>query len=292
MSWHLGELACFDTESTGTDLENDRIVSATVAHIVPGAETEVASHLVAVDVEIPESATEVHGITTEHARANGKPAGEVLEAVAAHLAELMANGIPVIGMNAAFDLTLLDRELRRTGLAPLEDRLGREIGPVIDVFCIDKALDRFRPGKRNLAAMCETYGVRLDGAHDATADALAAARVAYRIAQRAARAISDPLDVMDLYGDRRYPDKIVRGFQAFGRMSLVELHAAQVGWYAEQAEGLAQYWRRQANELEYRARRATDDAERETALADAEELRQRADGVTTEWPMRPWGGAP
>lgn len=291
MTWHLGELAAFDTESTGTDLENDRIVSATVAHIRPGSETEVASHLIAVDVEIPQGAVDVHGITTEHARENGKPAAEVLEAVAAHLAELMANGIPVIAMNVSFDLTLLDRELRRNGLATVEERLSREVGPVVDVLCVDKALDRYRPGKRTLTALCETYGVRLDGAHDAAEDAMAAARVAYRIGQRAARAISHPLDVMDVYADRRYPEKLVRGFQTFGRMSLEQLHSAQVGWYAEQVEGLAQYWRKQANEMEYRAGRATDEAERATALADAEELRQRADGVTTEWPMRPWVGA-
>lgn len=289
MTWHRGELACFDTESTGVDLENDRIVSVTVAHIQPGTETAVASHLIAVDVEIPAKATEVHGITTEHAREHGKPAAEVLEAVAAHLAELMANGTPIIGMNCAFDFTLLDRELRRNGLRTLEDRIGRDIGPIVDVFVLDKAVDRFRKGGRKLVDMCACYGVRLDGAHDATEDALGAARVAFKMMQRAGLDVDS---VRNLYGDRPgQAPHIAAAFVMLGQMSLAELHAAQVRWYAEQSEGLVQFWRKKANQLEFDAGRATDEAERTTGLADAKELRRRADDVTTDWPVRPWTGA-
>ncbi|MFB6392576.1 exonuclease domain-containing protein [Polymorphospora lycopeni] len=291
MSWHLSNLSAFDVESSGVSVDDDRIVSATVAHVRPGEQTEVASHLIAVDVDIPAQAAEVHGITTEYARANGKPAAEVLELVAAHLTELQANGIPVIAMNASFDLTMLDRELRRHGLPTLEARLGRPVGPIVDVLLIDKHIDRFRKGSRRLVDMAAHYAVKLDDAHNATEDALAAARIAYRLAQRGALALAHPEQVAEMYRDRRYPMELVRNFQAFGRLSLVELHAAQVGWAAEQAEGLARFWLRQANDLQHQAERASDDAERETALADAEELRQRADGVSTEWPVRSFGGA-
>lgn len=291
MTWHLGNLAPFDIESTGVDVENDRIVSATVAHITPGQSPQVFSHLVAVDVDIPEAATAVHGITTEYARANGTPAIQVLNAVAADLTGAMLEGTPIVGSNLVYDFTLLDRELRRNSLPTVEDRLGRPIAPVVDVFVIDKALDMYRPGKRQLNALCAHYGVRLDDAHDSTADALAAARVAFKLGQRGAKAMSDPLDVMDIYAGRRYPENIVRAFQVFSKMTLAELHEAQAGWYAEQATSLAQYFRRQANELEHRASRATDEAERATRLADAEELRRRADDVTSSWPIRPFGGA-
>ena len=52
-------------------------------------------------------------------------------------------------------------------------------GPVYDPLVIDRAKDRYRKGKRNLTAMCDHYGVRIDNAHEATADATAAARVAW-----------------------------------------------------------------------------------------------------------------
>ena len=53
-------------------------------------------------------------------------------------------------------------------------------GPVFDPLVIDRAKDRYRKGKRNLGALCELYGVKLDNAHDATADATAAARLAWK----------------------------------------------------------------------------------------------------------------
>lgn len=289
--WHLGELAAFDVETTGTDVESDRIVTATVAHIVPGQQPQIASHLIAVDVDIPPEASEVHGITTEHARANGKPASEVLEAVAAQLTELWANAIPIVVMNGVFDLTVLDRELRRNGLTPITDRLGRMPGPVVDILVIDRFMDQYRRGKRRLADLCEVYGVRHDGAHDATNDALAAARVAYMMGQRGQQALNDLDAVARLYQERRYPYEIAQSWAKLAQVPVDRLHEGQIHWYRQQALSLSNYWHRTANQMEDEAERAHDEAERAVKLRDAEELRRRADNVTTDWPMVPFGGA-
>lgn len=292
MTWHQGVMVAWDCESTGVDVESDRIVTSSVVRIEPGCEPLIRSTVINPGVEVPEAAAEVHGWTTERVRAEGVEPATELEWIAADLAAALTAGIPLVIANAPYDLTLLDRELRRHNLPTLTDRLdGRPIGPVIDPMCIDKALDRYRPGKRKLTDLCATYGAKITDAHDCTADALAAARVAFRLGQRAQQALVDPLSVVDVYSDRRYPDRIVRGFQEFAKLTLAEVHAAQVGWYAGQAAGLADYWRREANQLESEARRARDDAERVAKVADAEELRQRADGVSTSWPIRPFGGA-
>lgn len=284
-------MVAWDCESTGVDVESDRIVTSAVVRIEPGCEPLIRSTVINPGVEVPEAAAEVHGWTTERVRAEGvEPAAE-LEWIAADLAAALTDGIPLVIANAPYDLTLLDRELRRHNLPTLTDRLdGQPIGPVIDPMCIDKALDRYRPGKRKLTDLCATYGAKITDAHDCTADALAAARVAFRLDQRAQQALVDPYTIAELYAGRRFPDRIVRGFQEFGKLTLAEVHAAQVGWHAEQAEGLAQCWRRQANELEWQARQPGGDAERATALTDAAELRVRADSVTTDWPVRPFGG--
>ncbi|MPY72574.1 MAG: 3'-5' exonuclease, partial [Alphaproteobacteria bacterium] len=119
-------------------------------------------------------------------------------------------GLPVIAYNACFDLTVLDREMRRHGFAPLTP------GAVVDPLVIDRQVDRYRRGKRTLEAACARYDARLDGAHDAGADAIAAARVAWRLA-------------------KRYPD--------IAGMTLDELHRAQVEWKREQSDSLREYWR-------------------------------------------------
>jgi DNA polymerase-3 subunit epsilon len=292
VTWAFGPLAPFDTESTGKNPEIARLVSATVAHVVPGVETQIAEHLVAVEEEIPAAAIEVHGITTEHAQANGKPLAEVAEAVASHLTDLMVAGTPIVGMNLSYDVTLLQRELFRCGLPSLEDRGLRQIAPLIDVFVIDKAIDRFRPGKRKLTNLCEFYGVRLDGAHDATFDALGAARVAYKMCQRAMLAIENPQAVAGLYADRpRQQQHIVRAFQALGRMSIEQLHAQQATWYRDQATGLRDWFFKEGNRLQMEAEQAAEDGVRETLLADAEEYRASANNMTFAWPMRPFGVA-
>jgi DNA polymerase-3 subunit epsilon len=291
--WWQGPMCPFDTESTGVDLENDRIVSATVVVMrpTPGGrhEVDVRSHLIAVDVDIPAEATAVHQITTEYAREHGKPAADVLDLVAADLAMALRAGVPTVGMNLAFDWTLLDRECRRWDVPTVDDRLdGQPIAPVVDIYVIDRALDRYRSGSRKLTDLCGHYGVRLDGAHDATFDALGAARVAYRMGQRS-QMTAEALRA--LYTDRRYPDRIAAGWQQFGRLSLAELHAQQVRWYREQTVGLGQHWQQKYNEARHAAEVAHEQGADETAAIaeqEAAELAARIDSLSPHWPIRPY----
>ena len=86
-SWVTGPLLGFDTETTGVDPLGDRLVTAAVVSCGPlGADgargRDVRTWLADPGVEIPEAAAAVHGITTERARAEGRPAAQVLEEVA------------------------------------------------------------------------------------------------------------------------------------------------------------------------------------------------------------------
>lgn len=123
--------------------------------------------------------------------------------------------------NAAFDLTLLSAELRRHSLPSLRDRLGGlDPAPVVDPYTIDRSVDRYRRGKRNLEAVCGEYGVPFDAAHDASADALAAARLARAIALR-------------------HPKVAALG--------PAELHRSQIEWYAEWAADFQAFLRRKGD---------------------------------------------
>ncbi|GAA0426428.1 exonuclease domain-containing protein [Streptomyces luteireticuli] len=216
--WPDGRLIAFDTETTGTEWEMDRIVAASVVAVGAGREPEVTTWLVNPGVEIPEAATAVHGITTDRARADGQDPVTAIAAIADRLVSLMDGGSPLIVFNARFDLTLLDRECRRYDLPVLPDRLlSRELLPVIDPLVLDKQVQPYRRGSRRLPDLCAHWRVRHDKRHASDADALAAARLAWRIG-------------------RTYP--------RLGAMDLHELHALQVERAAQQATSLQSYLRR------------------------------------------------
>ena len=56
----------------------------------------------------------------------------------------------------------------------MRSRLGRELGPIADPLVLDRAVDRYRRGKRRLGDLCEVYGVHVDEAlHTAEVDVAA-----------------------------------------------------------------------------------------------------------------------
>ncbi|MFD6800403.1 3'-5' exonuclease [Streptomyces cyaneofuscatus] len=221
MSWHQGPLVGFDLETTGTDVETDRIVTAALVRLEPdGTVAEQRTWLLDPGVAIPEQASAIHGIGTDHARKHGARAASAVAEIAQAVAEVLRSGVPLVVMNARYDLSLLDRECGRYGLDSVEQRIGGVPSPVIDPLVIDKHVDKYRKGKRALQALCEHYGVTLSDAHDATADAVAAVRVVRRM------------------GERHRP---------VSTLPTAELHALQVRAAAEQSASLQAYLRRTAN---------------------------------------------
>ena len=220
MTYWDTRLAVFDLETTGVDTDTSRIVSACIALLEPdGTLHSQWNWLADPEIDIPDGASAVHGISTELARAEGRTAETVAGEITATIRTLLALGIPLVVYNAPYDLSLLDRECRRHRIEPLGSPM-----PVIDPLVIDKAVDRFRKGKRTLIAAAEAYGVNLDDAHDAAADAIAAGRVAQAIA-------------------RAFPDEVDVPF--------ADLHGRQQIWYAEQAASFQQYIREVKGDQDY-----------------------------------------
>lgn len=162
----------FDLETTSANPAEARIVTSALVRI-DGSDVTSTEELADPGVEIPAEAAAVHGISTEKARAEGRPHDEVLAETVEAIRRGWSEGLTVIVFNAPYDLTVL-RKL--TGDFTVD-------GPVYDPLVIDRARDRYRKGKRNLGALCEFYGVKLDNAHEATADAMAAARIAWKQAR-------------------------------------------------------------------------------------------------------------
>jgi DNA polymerase III subunit epsilon len=214
-SW-FDTLGVFDLETTGIDVETSRIVSAHVGVLnATGELVEEWNWLADPGVEIPAGASDVHGITTERAQAEGRPAAEVIREIIEVLTSLFDRGLAVTIYNAPYDLSLLYHEALRYQLTPLG-----EPAPIIDPLVLDKAVDRYRKGKRTLEAAALFYGVDLVDAHDASADAVAAGRVAQAMA-------------------RLHPEELA--------VEARLLHMRQVEWCAEQSADFQDYMRRTHN---------------------------------------------
>jgi DNA polymerase-3 subunit epsilon len=213
--WWDQPLVGFDLETTGVDPETARIVTANLTWHSPGQDPWTRDLLVNPQVPIPPAAAAVHGITTEYAAEHGVDPVTGVGELLGLLRRADAAGLAVVGFNVVYDLTVLDREARRHGLDPFTPRW------VIDAYVLDKHVDTYRRGPRKLGDVCRVYGVRLDHAHSADADALAAVLVARQIGRRG-------------------------GLPA----EVGELHAAQVGWFAQQAASFEEYCARTGRVLD------------------------------------------
>jgi DNA polymerase-3 subunit epsilon len=216
VSWADGLLLSFDTETTGTDPETARIVSAACLWRNALTAPEDRSWIVNPGIPIPPEATAVHGITDEIAGAGLQPA-EALPEIVEQLRTALRVGAAIVIFNAPYDLTVLDRECARYGV-PL-DLSGLQ---VVDPLVIDKALDPYRSGSRKLVDMAALYRVPEDGRpHGAAADALMAARLAMRLS--------------------RLPE--------IAEMTLAQLHESQIGWRFTQAASFEAYLDRKNKSL-------------------------------------------
>lgn len=201
-------IVVFDTETTGVDVEEDRIVTAFLGVMdESGSIVDGTEWLIDPGIDIPKGASDVHGITTEYAIEYGLDAIEGIASLVEEF-EKVSRTAPVVIYNAPFDLTILDRESRRY----LNKPLNLEGVTIVDPLVIDKARDPYRKGKRTLTATAPVYGVPADeDAHNALADCGMAGRIALKMLE----------------------DDTAQSY-----------HRKSVAWKREQAESLQKYLRK------------------------------------------------
>jgi len=165
-----GPLLGLDIESTGVDPFEDRIVTYSMVYSAsPEAEPITLEWLINPGVEIAEGASEVHGITTEHAREFGLPAIDAILDIYNRLEPIVDQEIPIVIYNAPFDTTMSLAEFRRYQLL-MKYTPEQMFARVIDPLVIDKACDKWRKGSRKLTDTAALYGYDLTNAHNSTAD--------------------------------------------------------------------------------------------------------------------------
>ncbi|SNR15199.1 3'-5' exonuclease [Tenacibaculum jejuense] len=149
----------FDLETTGINIATDRIVEISILKIFPNGTQESKTWLVNPEIEIPQQAIDVHGITNE--KVVTEP---TFKELASKINEMIFDS-DLAGFNSnRFDIPLLAEELLRVGIDfDMEERKA-----------IDVQVIFHKKEQRTLSAGYKFYcGKDLEGAHSAEADTLA-----------------------------------------------------------------------------------------------------------------------
>ena len=161
-----------DTETTGLDVLNDRVVSigAVCAHGPRLYKSRMMDDLVDPGVPIPAASTAVHGITDEMVKD-----AHLFPESWADFQRLATNRV-VVGHNIPFDLTILRSECTRHG-RPWADFV------FIDTLRLASLLNPSM-GRLDLENLAQIYQIELYGRHTALGDALVTAELFLRMIPR------------------------------------------------------------------------------------------------------------
>ena len=146
----------FDLETTGVNIATDKIVEISILKVFPNGNKESKTWLVNPEIEIPQEAIDVHGITNE--KVVTEP---TFKELASKVNEMIADA-DLAGFNSnRFDIPLLAEELTRVGID--FDMKNRKAIDVQVIF--------HKKEQRTLGAGYQFYcGKLLEGAHGAEAD--------------------------------------------------------------------------------------------------------------------------
>lgn len=159
----LRPLCFFDLETTGTNIQKDRIVQIAILKLFPDGTETIYNQYVNPEMPIPVEASKVHKITDEKVRYEPN-----FRSVAPCILEFIKD-CDLAGFNiSSYDIPLLSEEIRRAGFE-LEKGSYKEVD-------IMKIFHRKEP--RNLTGALKFYcNEALEGAHDALEDVKATKKV-------------------------------------------------------------------------------------------------------------------
>lgn len=219
-------LLTFDTETTGTDVENDRIITCFV-RVKDGTKVLASQNwVINPGVEVPDGASEVHGMTTQWVQENGRPdVAECLLEIITLIRGYAQQGFIIAGYNSSFDLSILDAEAKRHTNSGLE--LPKEVR-YLDPIVIDRKIDKYRKGSRRLVDVAAHYGVTVDEekAHAADYDVHLTEELIPKVLNKAWGVLRDERQELT-------PDEFISKLQVW-----------QAEWKKEWAEGLTAYFKK------------------------------------------------
>jgi DNA polymerase III epsilon subunit-like protein len=160
---------CVDTETTGLDRNNNRVIE--IAWVLFQGQKEIlsSSHLCRHEDPLPAEIVSLTGISSLMVK-DEKPFADHVPG----LMDALSKAAFVVAYNANFDKLFIEAELARVGQTLPQKHW-------IDPCVYIRELDRYQKGKR-LTDATKRWGVELTDAHRALADAKAAGLLLYKLA--------------------------------------------------------------------------------------------------------------
>lgn len=153
------KIVTFDTETTGIDTENDRIITCFMRARDGDKVVFEQSMVIDPGVEIPKEASDVHGMDTAWVQEHGrKDVEKAIREISDALEEYAYSGFVVVGFNSAFDLSILDSETRRIDYGPLLKYHCEFIDPCI----FSRVFDRYVKGGHQLITVAKRNGIEIE----------------------------------------------------------------------------------------------------------------------------------
>lgn len=203
-------LIFYDTETTGTQIDKDRIVELAAYN---GTTSESFQTLVNPEIPIPAEATKIHGITT----AEVADAPRFPEAYQKFIEFCGTDNILVAHNNNAFDYPLLVRECRRHGLSEPQLR-------TIDSLKWAKKYRTDLP-QHSLQYLRQVYGFEENQAHRALDDVI----TLYRVFSALVGDLS-PDQIYDLLNETCHPRIFKMPFGKYKGKPLSEVPSSYIAW--------------------------------------------------------------
>jgi len=179
----------FDLETTGTNVNKDKIVQIAAIKLFPDGSVEQKNTLINPEIPIPKEASDVHGITDEMV-ANKPTFKQIAVSLKAWFKDCDLSGFN----QDKFDIPLLCAEFELIGIEFLDWDFNS-----IDVLSLYRKL---YPNKLT-DIYKRLFGFDFDGAHDALNDVLASNEVLWRI-------IEDNSDQLEVVGVKEI-DSFIQG---------------------------------------------------------------------------------
>jgi DNA polymerase-3 subunit epsilon len=185
----------FDTETTGLDHKNDRILSIGAVMVQAGNidlsktfELYLQQNEVTGKESIP-----IHGILPSRGQ-EGVPETEALGAFLDYVGDAV-----LVGQHVGFDLAIVNESLNRHGAGRLRNRHLDTMNLALRVEHVLKT--RFyRPEDYSLDALCDRFGIEASDRHTATGDAFITAllllKFLHRLKQRGVKNLADLFRVL------------------------------------------------------------------------------------------------